>query len=318
MAKRNKSDKPKYYLKRGAELLVPDAFYRMRLNSLLNSYSDHELDAIEERVNYYHKRSTPFTLSDQAVCLNDLSIKKQSAYYLDMQELLRYFPADYYFDKAFGDITEVPETPTLLKSRPIGDNNENSILLKLNKVRHYNIVKDDIPFEKKKPTAVWRGNAAPDHYNNRDLLVKQYYQHPRCNIGQSNTVEGSPDLKKEFLSMHEQLEHKYILSVEGNDVATNLKWTMASNSLCLMRKPRFETWFMEGKLQAGIHYAELKDDFSNLEEVMDYYESNPQEALEIINNANQWVKQFFDHKRELVISLRVLGRYFLGSVQHNA
>ncbi|TOQ08578.1 glycosyl transferase family 90, partial [Vibrio parahaemolyticus] len=73
-----------------------------------------------------------------------------------------------------------------------------------------------------------------------------------------------------------------ILSLEGMDVATNLKWIMSSNSLCFTPKLRYETWFMEGKLKAGVHFVQVKDDFSDLDEKMDYYLEHPDKAEEII------------------------------------
>jgi hypothetical protein len=79
---------------------------------------------------------------------------------------------------------------------------------------------------------------------------------------------------KHFMSIEEQLQHQFVVSVEGIDVATNLKWIMASNSLCLMRRHRFETWFMEGALVPGYHYVELADDHSDLPEKIRYYQDH--------------------------------------------
>ena len=39
---------------------------------------------------------------------------------------------------------------------------------------------------------------------------------------------------------------------------------MSSNSLCFMPKPKYETWFMEGKLIPNHHYVLIEDDYSNL------------------------------------------------------
>ncbi len=112
------------------------------------------------------------------------------------------------------------------------------------------------------------------------------------------------------MSIDEQLRNKFIISIEGNDVATNLKWIMSSNSLCLMRRPRFETWFMEGALVPGHHYVLLKDDFSDLEEKLDYYRSSPEEAIGIIQNANAYVEQFKDPVLEQLLGVLVMQRYF--------
>jgi hypothetical protein len=93
-------------------------------------------------------------------------------------------------------------------------------------------------------------------------------------------------------------------------VATNLKWVMSSNSLAVMPKPKFETWFMEGTLIPNKHYVEIKDDYSDLEERLNYYMSHPQASLQIIQNAHEYIIQFNDKKQEDLISLLVLEKYF--------
>ena len=58
-------------------------------------------------------------------------------------------------------------------------------------------------------------------------------------------------------------------------MASNLKWVMSSNSVAVMPRPRYETWFMEGSLVPGYHYIEIKTDFSDLIEKMEYYNAHP-------------------------------------------
>ena len=77
-----------------------------------------------------------------------------------------------------------------------------------------------------------------------------------------------------------------------------------------MPKPKYESWFMEGKLKDGVHYIEIKDDFSNAEEKIDYYKNRESECLEIIKNANEFVNQFTNSRRERLIQLLILKRYF--------
>ena len=50
----------------------------------------------------------------------------------------------------------------------------------------------------------------------------------------------------------EQLKCRYLLAVEGNDVASGLKWMLASNSVVLMAPPRRETWLAESRLRVGM------------------------------------------------------------------
>lgn len=77
-----------------------------------------------------------------------------------------------------------------------------------------------------------------------------------------------------------------------------------------MPKPTYETWFMEGKLIPNYHYVEIKSDYSDLKERMEYFIVHPDEAQEIIRHAHEWCEQFFDAEREKLISLLVLEKYF--------
>ena len=85
---------------------------------------------------------------------------------------------------------------------------------------------------------------------------------------------------------------------------------MSSNSIAIIPRPKYESWFMEGPLQGGVHYIEIKDDYSDLEEKIRYYSTHPEEAKAIIRNAQAFVDQFRDKEREELISLLVLEKYF--------
>lgn len=76
------------------------------------------------------------------------------------------------------------------------------------------------------------------------------------------------------------------MALEDNDVASNLKWIMSSNSVAVMPKPRFETWFMEERLIPNYHYIEIRSDYSDLPEKIDCYSEHPSEAKAIALNAN--------------------------------
>ncbi len=111
-------------------------------------------------------------------------------------------------------------------------------------------------------------------------------------------------------TIREHLDYKFIMALEGNDVASNLKWVMSSNSIAVMTRPTCETWFMEGKLIPDYHYIEIKDDLSDLEEKLNYYIAHPAEAEQIVEHAHEYVSQFFDAGRERLISLLVMDKYF--------
>jgi hypothetical protein len=307
----SKNAKLPYYLRNIFTFLMPSGFYQKRLTNILNHSQDKAY--INNRVDYYNKVDKPFTLIE-AKSIKMFKKEKKKTYFFDLYKYLTYFNERFKISYLFGDITEVPSEPTVVKSRPIGEENQNAILFNLNKVRHFIFAKDSIKFENKKNILVWRGKAHQEH---RQYFLKKYHTHPLCDVGQIVKKQDKSDIlwQKPKMSIKEQLNYKFILAIEGNDVASNLKWVMSSNSLAFMVKPKFETWFMEGTLIPNHHYVLLRDDYSDLEEKIEYYSTHTEEAKSIIAHAHDYIEQFKNQKREDVISLMVLEKYFKYSSQ---
>ncbi len=286
--------------------LTPRSFCRSRFREKWSAIAHFDREYLRFRVNFYNKLSVQRPLSEQAIPIGDLDrLARPRVYSFDSQEYLRYFDESLAIKYLWGDVTHVPDEPTLVKSRPIQADHSNSVLLKLDKIRHFNFVNDHRSFLSKKNRLVGRGAITQPH---RIRFYEKYFDHPMCDLGQTNR-DINPHWVKKKMSIDQHLDHKFILALEGNDVATNLKWIMSSNSLAVMPAPRFETWFMESTLIPGYHYVPIKDDYSDLEEQLDYYLTHPDEALDIIQNAHAFVKQFQDRKREDLISLLVIEKY---------
>jgi hypothetical protein len=296
---------------------MPSFLFRWRLKQTLNSFSKIDLEAVNSRVSYYNKQEADFGVSDKSKRIGDLKIpKKLKVYFLDALQYLRYFPSHFKFDFLFGDVKTVPKSPSIVKSRPISAQNNHSVLLNLNKVRHFIFVKNDIPLSDKIDQLVWRGGVWK-YQPHRVQFLEQFGKHSLCNVKMVNgNYTAQPNLKGEKMSIREQLAYKFVLTIEGNDVATNLKWVMSSNSVAVMPEPRYETWFMEGALLPDVHYICIKDDFSNFEERIRYFIGHPEKLAEIAENANIHVQQFQNPEQEDLISLKVLEKYFKKSGQY--
>ena len=272
-----------------------------------------DFDYVSDRVNYYNKLNDDFSLDGRGVSIKNFKffpkVQGGSAHFFDTYEYTRFFPVDYKFSFVFGDVTYIPSLPSIVKSRPIAGDNRNSVVLKLGKLRHFVFVEDKIPFRKKDNKIIFYANMHGKPH--RIKFMEKYFGHPECICGE---ITGHASIPGEWLvkkiSLKKHLTHKFVLALEGNDVSTNLKWIMSSNSLAVMPRPKYETWFMEGRLIPDFHYVEIKDDYSNLMERMNYYIEHPAEAEEIIKNANEYIAQFKDQKRERIISLMVLQKYF--------
>ncbi|MCH1612079.1 MAG: lipopolysaccharide biosynthesis protein, partial [Flavobacteriales bacterium] len=54
----------------------------------------------------------------------------------------------------------------------------------------------------------------------------------------------------------------------------------------------------------------IKDDYSDLEKKLKFFLDRPQKAKLIVENANKYVNQFKDQKKEDLLSFMVLNKYF--------
>lgn len=279
--------------------------YAQKIAFLKAKISPEELENAFQRVIYYCKSSV---LEKSSLSLKELKKPKTpKAYYFDTFEYARFFTENQLVNFVFGDVIHIPDVPSIVKSRPISAENQNSVLLNLDKARHFVWIKNDKPFSQKKNLLIGRGAIYQKH---RLDFYEKYFQHPLCDLGSVNKISEKPAWQKPKIGLKEHLDYKFILSLQGNDVATNLKWIMSSNSIAVMPRPTLETWFMEGTLIGGKHYIEIKPDYSDLEEQLQFYIQHPEKCEEIIQNAHQHCSQFFNKNVEDLCSLMVLESYF--------
>ena len=313
MNDRHKNNKILYYAINFARQLIPASIYRARLNKKLSGLSAYDANYIWKRVNYYNKLECNKTLSASVLSLNTFKLtRKFKVYFFDAYEHTRYFEPKFRIKFVFGDVIEVPEEPAVVKSRPLSGDNTNSVLLKLNKVRHFTFTNDRKYFRDKINQLVWRGTVKQPH---RLAFFEKHFKNSLCDIGKINRGGQTDQWLKQKMTIDEQLDFKFILCLEGYDVASNLKWVMSSNSVAVMPKPKYETWFMEGTLIPDFHYVLIKDDFSDLDVKLKYFMTHPEEAIQIARNANQYCEAFKDKKREELISLLVIQKYLLKTCQ---
>lgn len=317
-----KNSKLAYFTREAASLLVPGAICRARRESLLRSIefrSDRK--EILDRASYCCKLNSgaahlPAT-GDEAIpntpkvqAIRDFHFpKSKHAYFFDLNRYLRYFPLDFHFSSLLGDVKHVPPHPTIVKSRPISNDNANSVLLNLNRVRHFLFIRRDIPFSAKDDTAIFRGKVF--RKPKRTLLFEKLFGTPGLDLGESWQKELEHfEWVVPPATIKEQLRHKFIFCIEGNEVATNLKWVMSSNSVAVSPPLEYETWFLEGQLIPGKHFIEIAPDYSDVQEKLAWYRSHPDECKKIIAAAHEHVARFADSHREKLVSLLVLARYF--------
>jgi hypothetical protein len=226
------------------------------------------------------------------------------------------------------DLNESCNVCTFVKSRNLIDS-KMSILLPLEKIylpyNRLEEIKDDIEFKNKKLKVIWRGTNSGNfdlkkkNRGSRIHLIKKYFnsQNKRIDVGLSSILYEKElyenDYKmyiKNFVSIKDQLKNMFIICVEGNDFPTNLFWVFLSNSVPFMPKPYVETWFMESNLKEWYHYVPLKNDFSDLEEKLNYCINNLSLCSNISLNSKIYSLQFLNKEKEHKIIDKVVDYYF--------
>lgn len=312
-------NKMAYYASCGLNYAMPRSLYRGMADRFLSSLTPEELSAATARADYYNRmpRCTP---DADWTAIADFKYPRgekhhHSTYFFELYRWLKYFDPTDRMDYLFGDITHEPPHPAFVKSRPITAGHTSSVILKLDRIRHFNFIHDNTPWRDKKDMIVSRNVV---WWPKRQRLLERWFGHPMCDLGQVNTNlnHNHPEWIKPFMPVRQQLGYKFIACVEGNDVATNLKWVMGSDSIAVTPRPEYETWYMEGALIPDHHYIEVKPDFSDMIDKLTYYINHPDEAERIIANAHEWVDRFMSPRIEKATSLLVVRKYMEQSGQN--
>lgn len=297
--------------------LIPRGIFQRQLKTILKEIlNSNQLEDIVFRANYYNKKNEFFDIKkyENYEKIGKMPFKKTSLAY-DAYKISKYFNDEFLWIKAFKDIAYDLKDPSITKSRPIVGG-VNNIILKLDKNRHFDFIKDYMSFEDKKDIVFFRGGVYQPH---RIKFFEKNFNNKYCDIAHvgkkdERLLKWMKNLNFK-VSRAYQTNFKFLLSLEGNDVASNLKWAMNTNSLVLAPKMKVETWFMEGKLIPNEHFALINEEYDNINELVEFYLSHPDKAKELVLNAHSYIEQFLDEKIEFYIGILVLAKYFYYSNQ---
>jgi len=228
-------------------------------------------------------------------------------------------------------------------ARPMLTNNHNfayfqPVVWKLATHRHYRALPEvfnlDTPWEKKMDKAIFRGQltgAVDDGYDKKDSDYNNCMKMRRCKLVYDSATSEYIDAKltntrkrlpesidgrqilESKIPMERLMEFKAIIMIEGNDVASGLKWALLSQSVVLMSKPRFTSWAMEELLEPWVHYIPINDDASDVEEKLKWMFSHDDEARQISERASLWMEDLIFHpdaaRDDTLIKEDILRRY---------
>jgi len=218
-----------------------------------------------------------------------------------------------------------------------GNHGFQPIVWKLATDRHFKKLNDvyryDTQWSHKIDTAIFRGQltGSRDGYDKhlgdmencdnmkRCRLVYNHANSTLIHAKLTSTRERLPDvlngveLLASKVKINTLLQYKGIIMIEGNDVASGLKWALLSQSIVLMPKPKHTSWAMEELLQPWVHYVPLDDFATNVEERMKWVVDHDAEAQAISERATLWMEDMVFHpdaaEDDRLIQEEILRRY---------
>jgi hypothetical protein len=162
------------------------------------------------------------------------------------------------------------------------------ILFKLAADRHYRgletLAQYDRPWSEKRNAAVFRGALTGPQLPAGLSELQKCQRMPRCRMVlayvnstlvnakltafphhrlPSLTVDSATTIGGSEFGYAKMLSYKAIIMVEGNDVASGLKWALLSNSVVLMSRPTVTSWAMEELLEPYVHFVPLASDLDD-------------------------------------------------------
>ena len=93
----------------------------------------------------------------------------------------------------------------------------------------------------------------------------------------------------QYISLPDHCNYKYLMDIQGNGYSGRAKLLFHSNRPVFYQdRPRNEYWFFQ--MVPYTHYIPVKEDFSDLQEKLDWAKTHPKECNAIAANALQFAK----------------------------
>ena len=149
-----------------------------------------------------------------------------------------------------------------------------------------------IPFINKLNKCIYRGskslgsrfnffNYKDKQINQRMYFISLYNNNKINNMNYSDT----------FTSIPEQLKYKYILDIDGHtNTWDGTVWKLYSGSVLLKVKGVWKQWYYDN-MKEWVHYVPINNDFSDINEKIEWCINNDEKCKIISENARKFVKE---------------------------
>jgi hypothetical protein len=145
---------------------------------------------------------------------------------------------------------------------------------------------------------VWRGGLVQGHdYNFFD--IKQKNLHPRQYFVDlyNNNKFNNINYSNEFMTIKDQIKYKYILDIDGYASTWSATvWKLYSGSVLLKQKSVWSQGYYD-ELIEWVHYIPIANDFSDLNEKIQWCIDNDNKCQEITKNSRKFVIEKLEWNR---------------------
>jgi hypothetical protein len=185
------------------------------------------------------------------------------------------------------------------------------------------------PFKNKNSTLIWRGattgpilksHGSPEKNNRFEIVSRFANSSSKMDLGftdifqieNTSLIEIITKYKKTRINIVELLDFKYILCMEGNDLATNFIWVLASKSCPFHTYPfTSESIYFGTGLYPWEHFVPVAIDGHDLEEKLDWCLKNFKACEKIAINGFEYMKPYRDLNLYNEINYRILDMLIL-------
>jgi hypothetical protein len=140
---------------------------------------------------------------------------------------------------------------------------------------------------------------------NKKICIEDYVKNNSWILRDGYSIEDlydeivflSKNLTK-FISLKEVFSNKYILCPEGFDCSSSLNLVLSTNCLAICPPFHYSNTIINiDYLKPYVHFVPIKEDYSDLLEVMKWCLNNDEKCQEIVKNANEYSKYFLSEKQ---------------------
>jgi glycosyl transferase, family 25 len=183
-----------------------------------------------------------------------------------------------------------------------------------------------IQWDTKIPKIVFGGQARDSQYNFLDISMRSLEIAPRTYFKEviAPKYPNMIECDGRWIDRTEMVYYKYILDIDGAASTWDATaWKLNSGSVIFKPKSAWAQWFYkdinnsnnsgEGCYQAGIHYIEIRDDFSDIQEKYEWCEEHPQECMEMIRRCKALFQEVYSYTNIIAYTERILSDHVLGT-----